>query len=95
MELHEALYTLGVRDNTLSEQEKNKLDTEGYVPLPGILSAAQITALCAAAEKVYASEKTGEQDGPAESSYMQNKAPGFDICFTHPRVLAALEPATP
>jgi len=90
MELHEALYTLGVRDNTLSEQEKNKLDTEGYVPLPGILSAAQITALCAAAEKVYASEKTGEQDGPAESSYMQNKAPGFDICLTHPRVLAAI-----
>ena len=27
MELHEALYTLGVRDNTLSEQEKNKLLT--------------------------------------------------------------------
>ncbi len=90
MELHEALYTLGVRDDTLTAKEKTQLDTEGYVALPDILSTAQIASLSAAAEEVYAVEKTGQTDGPVESSYLQNKTPGLDICFSHPRVLAAI-----
>ena len=90
MTLQEALYALGVHDDTLSEREKQRLDTDGYLPLPGILSAAQIAEICAAIDELYAVERTGEQDGPAECSYMQNKAPGFDSCFTHSRVLAAI-----
>ena len=90
MELPEALYALGVRNDSLSAEEKNELDTEGYLFLPGILSSAQIAAIHGAMEKLYAAEKTGAKGGPAECSYMQNKGPGFDICFTHPRVLAAI-----
>jgi hypothetical protein len=90
MTLQEALHTLGVRDNTLSKSEKAHLDTKGYLPLPGILTSTGIAQISSAMEKVYALEKTGQNGGPAESSYMQNKAAGFDICFTHPRVLAAI-----
>ena len=90
MTLQEALCELGVRDDTLSQAEKSHLDREGYVLLPNILSAAQIAAICRAMDGVYAAEGTGQKDGPAESSYMQNKVAGLDICFTHPRVLAAI-----
>ena len=90
MTLPEALKTLGVRPDTLSAAEKTHLDREGYLPLPGILNAEQIAGLIDAAEAVYAREGTGVEGGPAESSYMQNKPAGFDICFTHPRVLAAV-----
>ena len=90
MTLQEALYELGMRDDTLSQAEKAHLDSEGYVLLPNILSAAQIASICSAMDGVYAAEGTGQKDGPAESSYMQNKTAGLDICFTHPRVLAAI-----
>ena len=90
MTLQEALYELEVRDDTLSQAEKAHLDSEGYVLLPNILSAAQIASICRAMDAVYAAEGTGQKDGPAESSYMQNKTAGLDICFTHPRVLAAI-----
>ena len=76
MTLQEALYELGVRDDTLSQAEKAHLDSEGYVLLPNILSAAQVAAICRAMDAVYAAEGTGQKDGPVESSYIQNKVPG-------------------
>ena len=90
MHIGEALHMLGVRDDTLSEPEKDQLDTEGYLPLPGVLSAADVAGIRAALQGLYAIEKTGTKGGPAESSYMQNKAPGFDLCLTNPRVLAGI-----
>ena len=90
MTLQDALYELGVRDDTLSQAEKAHLDSEGYVLLPNILSATQIASICRAMDAVYAAEGTGQKNGSAESSYMQNKTAGLDICFTHPRVLAAI-----
>ena len=90
MNIPEALHALGVRDDTLTAQEKAQLDTVGYLPMPGTLSAAEIAGIRAAMQSVYAKEKTGREGGPAESSYMQNKAPGFDLCLQKPRVLAAI-----
>ena len=90
MNVPEALHALGVRDDTLTVREKAQLDTMGYLPMPGTLSAAEIANIRAAMHGVYAKEKTGREGGPAESSYMQNKAPGFDLCLQKPRVLAAM-----
>ena len=90
MNIPETLHALGVRDDTLTAQEKAQLDTVGYLPMPGMLSAAEIAGIRAAMQVVYAKEKTGRAGGPAESSYMQNKAPGFDLCLQKPRVLAAI-----
>ena len=36
--MKQALYDLGVRDDTLTRQEKKSLDNEGYLPLHGILT---------------------------------------------------------
>ena len=90
MTIEEALYALGVRDDILSTEEREQLDREGYLPMPGILSAGEIAEIRAVLDEVYAVEKTGQEGGPAESSYMQNKASGFDRCLIHPRVLAAI-----
>ena len=90
MNITEALHALGVRDDTLTAQEKNRLDTVGYLPIPGTLSATEIAGIRGAMQDVYANEKTGLEGGPAEASYMQNKAPGFDLCLQKPRVLAAI-----
>src|SRR5450755_1073923 len=42
MNIDDALYTLGVRDDTLSAEEKDALDRNGYVPLPNILTSSQV-----------------------------------------------------
>ncbi len=45
MTMEDALAELGVRDELLSEEERAFLDANGYLPLPGILSAEQVLAL--------------------------------------------------
>ena len=90
MTLEQALHELGVRDDTLTAMEKAQLDTEGYVLLPEILSADEVGGVRAALEEVYAMERTGQEGGPVESSYMQNKIAGLDMCLTNPRVLASI-----
>ena len=90
MTIEEALYALGVRDDGLSDQERVQLDREGYLPMPGILCAGEVAQIREALDAVYAVEKTGQEGGPAECSYMQNKAAGFARCLPHPRVLAAI-----
>jgi hypothetical protein len=42
MNIHEALYALGVRDDTLTQMEKDTLDRNGYLPLPNILTPEQV-----------------------------------------------------
>jgi hypothetical protein len=86
----ESLYALGVRDNTLSADEKLKLDQDGYLPLYDILNKEQIRAMLEAIEDNFAREKTGTPDGPPECENLQNKSDAFDLCVSHPRVLAAI-----
>lgn len=84
------LYELGVRQNTLSSDEKVHLDELGFLPLHGILSEHQASLMREAMEELFALEKTGQKDAASECSNMQNKSDVFDICVTHPRVLASI-----
>ncbi len=43
MNLDSVLYDLGVRGETLSDDEKQFLDEEGYLPLPDMMTPAQVT----------------------------------------------------
>ncbi len=81
MNITETLHALGVRDDTLTAQEKDRLDTVGYLPIPGTLSATEIAGISGAMQDVYANEKTGLEGGPAEASYMQNKAPASTFIY--------------
>ena len=47
MRLREALTALGVTARALSQAEKDKLDRDGYLPLPNILSAEKIAPMVA------------------------------------------------
>ena len=89
MQIDQALDALGVDDHGLTESEKIQLDVDGYLRLPGLLEVDELAAICASATRVYAVEGAGP-GGPSECSYMQNKGAGFDLCFTHPKVLAGI-----
>lgn len=96
MNVRDALTTLGVTDNTLSQAEKDMLDRDGYLPLPGILAAEQIARLNArldeliALEGAEAGKEVHQEAGTTRLSDLVNKDPLFEVCFTHPRVLAAI-----
>src|SRR5579871_1920140 len=92
----DALAQLGVRDNTLTTDEKIRLDRDGYLPLPGILSAAQIARMRARLDELVGLEgenagtEVHREQGTDRLSDLVNKASMFEVCFTHPRVLAGI-----
>ena len=92
MEFRRALGELGVRDDTLSNAEKEQLDRDGYLPLEGIFTRQQAARMFAEHQKLWAVEKTGREGGEDTVTNAQNKcgSDAYDLCFTHPRVLAAV-----
>jgi ectoine hydroxylase-related dioxygenase (phytanoyl-CoA dioxygenase family) len=96
MQLQEALTALGVTEQTLTQEEKDKLDRDGFLPLPNILSAEQIAQITKRTDELIAEEgqeagkEVHQEAGATRLSDLVNKDPLFEICFTHPRVLAAI-----
>ena len=104
MEATEALAGLGVAADTLSAEEKAFLDAQGYLPLYDVMTAAQAQQMADCLEEVAAAEgaragqelldspmiKHPKEAGVHRMSDLVNKDPVFTICFTHPRVLAAI-----
>lgn len=91
-----ALRELGVRDDTLTDDEKARLDRDGYLPLFGVLSAEDVDALnrrlteLIAAEGDRAGLEVHQETGTNRLADLVNKDPLFEVCFSHPRVLAAI-----
>lgn len=96
MTLQEALDTLGVRDDTLTEEEKAQLDRDGYLLLRDMFTKEQAARFAARLDALLAEEgeragcETHQEEGSDRLSDLVNKDPMFDITFTHPRVLAAV-----
>ncbi|MFD2079047.1 Phytanoyl-CoA dioxygenase (PhyH) [Actinopolymorpha cephalotaxi] len=96
MDMATALRDLAVTDETLSTKEKDQLDRDGFLPLPGILSSEQVAAFntrlaeLTAAEGEQAGLEVHQEEGADRLSDLINKDPMFDVCFTHPRVLAGM-----
>ncbi|HEY6740519.1 MAG TPA: phytanoyl-CoA dioxygenase family protein [Actinopolymorphaceae bacterium] len=96
MEMTTALRDLGVRDDTLSAGEKESLDRDGFLPLRGILSAPAVEeinrrlAALAALEGEHAGLEVHQEAGTDRLADLVNKDPMFAVCFSHPRVLAAI-----
>ena len=92
----DALFALGVRDDTLTTTEKETVDREGYLVLPGILAPAHIDALrdrlaaLLTEEGETAGKEVHQEVGTDRLSDLVNKGGVFEVCFTHPRVLAAI-----
>jgi ectoine hydroxylase-related dioxygenase (phytanoyl-CoA dioxygenase family) len=96
MTTEEALHAQGVRDDTLTLAEKEALDRDGYVLLPGILSPEQVDALrrrqaeLLAAEGENAGKEVHQETGTDRLSDLINKGEIFHIVLQEPRVLAAV-----
>jgi ectoine hydroxylase-related dioxygenase (phytanoyl-CoA dioxygenase family) len=96
MDTQEVLHALGVRDDTLTPAGRARLDTDGFLPLHGILTPDQIASitnrLAALLENEgeQAGKEVHQEAGTNRLSDLVNKDPIFEICFTHPRVLAGI-----
>ncbi len=96
MDTQQALTALGIHAGILSAEEVAFLDEKGYLPLPGILSDDVRQALVRRVDELTALEgeeagkEVHQEAGTTRLSDLVNKDPLFDICFTHPRVLAAI-----
>jgi len=96
MNVPAALAALGVTDQTLSQAEKDQLDRDGYLPLANLLSAAQIAHIIQRTDELIALEgadagkEVHQEAGTTRLSDLVNKVPACEVCFTHPRLLAAI-----
>lgn len=96
MDMETALRDLGVADDTLTPAERDRLDRHGFLPLEGILSTEQVATFNARLAELTAAEgdraglEVHQERGAERLADLVNKDPMFDVCFSHPRVLAAM-----
>jgi hypothetical protein len=94
--MQDVLENLGVRPDTLTPQEQEQLDHKGFLPLSGILTLDQLGTLRAQVDELLQVEgdqagmEFRQEAGTERLSDLVNKGAVFDICFTHPRVLAGI-----
>ena len=90
MTFDEALHQLGVRDDTLTSAEKQRLDRDGFLPLERIITREHAARMHDAMEAIFEAERIGEPGAAEAAAAMHNKSDAFLVCVTHPRVLAAI-----
>jgi Phytanoyl-CoA dioxygenase (PhyH) len=92
-----ALVELGVTESTLDAGTAERLDRDGYAPLPGILDGAQLDAIrtrlaeLLAAEGDQAGLEVHQEAGTDRLADLVNKGEMFGPCFTEPRLLACMD----
>jgi ectoine hydroxylase-related dioxygenase (phytanoyl-CoA dioxygenase family) len=96
MDMATALAELGAAGTAIDAATRERLDRDGYVPVPGVLSAAQVAAIrdrlagLLAAEGERAGLEVHQESGADRLADLVNKGPEFQPCFTDPRVLACV-----
>ena len=96
MDMQSVLSTFKVTDASLSADQLDQLDELGYLPLPGLLSAAQVAAFRERVEAITGAEgaragiEVSQEAGANRLSNLADKDPLFDLCYTHPSILAAM-----
>jgi ectoine hydroxylase-related dioxygenase (phytanoyl-CoA dioxygenase family) len=101
MDMATALACLGVTADSIDDSVRERLDRDGYVPLPGILSPKQLELLRARVDELLAHEggeagrEVHQEAGTDRLADLVNKDPMFDVCFTDPRLLACIAHVLP
>ncbi len=101
MDTAAAMREFGVAENTLSDDEKARLDRDGFLPLPGILTEAQLAGLRRRVDALVAEEGEAagtefrKEEGTDRLANLVDKGPEFEVCFTHPRVMAGIRHVLP
>jgi ectoine hydroxylase-related dioxygenase (phytanoyl-CoA dioxygenase family) len=96
MDMATALAELGVTEANLDFDTRERLDRDGYAPLPGVLSAGQLTAIRARLAELLAAEgdqaglEVHQEAGADRLADLINKGSMFQVCVTDSRVLACI-----
>lgn len=96
MDMRTALRELGVAADLLTDKERDQLDTDGYLPLEGVLSGEEVAAFnerlaaLTLAEGDRAGLEVHQEKGTERLADLVNKDPIFELCFSQPRVLAGI-----
>ena len=96
MDMATALAELGVTETTLDAETAERLDRDGYAPLPGVLDRAQVEAIRARLAELMAAEgdqagiEVHQEAGTDRLADLVNKGEMFRPCFTDSRVLACM-----
>ena len=87
MDMATALAELGATGTSIDAETRDRLDRDGYAPLPGVLCAAQLTAIrtrlaeLLAAEGDQAGIEVHQEAGTDRLADLINKGAMFDPCF--------------
>jgi len=90
--IEDVLKECGVTDATLAPAEKDSLDRNGYVVLPGVIDADWLAALRKAFENATGESQptaNDKQSGTRQANDLIQKDEAFDGVLTHPKILAA------
>ena len=96
MDIIEALVSLGVNQSTLTADQKQSLDVDGFLHLPAMLSQAEVNAINARqqelldAEGENAGKEVHQEAGTDRLSDLINKGAMFHVVLRNPKVLAAI-----
>ncbi len=91
-----ALAELGVRGDTLTDGERAMLDTQGYLPLIGLLDPETLATLRSRFDELVRMEGEAagaefhQEPGTTRLADLVNKGEAFDVTHRHPRVLAGI-----
>jgi len=96
MHTREALRALGVREDTLTPEERDRLDRDGFLVLARVLTPEQARQYAARLDELVAIEgeeagkEVHQEAGTDRLADLINKDPMFHIVLRQPRVLAAV-----
>lgn len=94
--IEQALAALGASDDLLSQAEKQSLDEQGYLLLPGFIEPGWLAQLRETFARLVEEEGAAaggefqQEDGATRLADVVNKGEVFDGTYTHPKLLAAV-----
>ncbi len=96
MTIGEALESLGASPSQITDEERRRLDRDGFLLIPLVLSTEQVQAICARldalldAEGDSAGKEVHQEAGTERLANLIDKGAEFEPFFSHPKVLAAI-----
>ncbi len=97
MDMATALSQMGVRADTLSDAEREAIDRDGFLRIDNAITPEQAAAIKDRLQELVDMEgedagiEVHKEKGTDRLGDLVNKDPVFDICFSHPRVLACAQ----
>lgn len=94
--MKQALADLGVTSDSLSADEHKFLDDQGYLIIRDVLLPEQVQAFTARLDELAtlegedAGKEVHQEEGTDRLSNLINKDPIFEVCITHPKVIAGI-----